>query len=56
MDKQLDNLKKSGKINDTQKSLVSVIISLTQMMNIMIARDYKSLDGTNNHLQLVSDI
>jgi hypothetical protein len=56
MDKQLNNLKKSGKINDTQRSLVSAIISLTQMMNIMIARDYNSLSGTNYNLPLLADI
>ncbi len=54
MDKQLDNLKKSGKINDTQRSLVSAIISLTQMM--MIARDNKRLSGTNYKLSLLADI
>lgn len=56
MDKQLENFLKSGKINDTQRSLVSAIISLTQIMNIMIVRNNKSLDGTNNNLQLVSNI
>ncbi len=56
MDKQLNNLKKSGKINDTQRSLVNAIISVTQMMNIMIARDNKSLSGTNYNLPLLVDI